>query len=241
MLAKSLKTYREDVYRTLTSLIDKGMVNPSLETPTVYAAVELDIALDAALKIRETELREMERRKRELQELSKQQRFRPSNECSTFKIIESVKDLLAIALPTVGSIEKEWVVVCPAIITVFSSLYVLEEDKKLINRGGKVRLITDITYPYIDTIQQHLDVGVDTRHLDKYTGIMFSVFDRKISTSAINADIKRISLSEPLSALWTDDPTYAEYLMSTFEMLWEQSVPAPQRIEELLKEGPPHA
>ena len=50
LLAKSLKTYREDVYRTLTGLKDKGMVNPSLEAPTVYAAVELDIALDSALK-----------------------------------------------------------------------------------------------------------------------------------------------------------------------------------------------
>jgi sugar-specific transcriptional regulator TrmB len=29
-LARSLHTYREDVHRTLTSLIEKGMVRPSL-------------------------------------------------------------------------------------------------------------------------------------------------------------------------------------------------------------------
>jgi sugar-specific transcriptional regulator TrmB len=50
LIAKSLKTYREDVHRTLTGLIGKGMVNSSLYLPTVYAAVDLDIALDAALK-----------------------------------------------------------------------------------------------------------------------------------------------------------------------------------------------
>jgi len=33
-LAKSLKTYREDVHRTLTRLIEKGMVRPSLDSPT---------------------------------------------------------------------------------------------------------------------------------------------------------------------------------------------------------------
>jgi DNA-binding MarR family transcriptional regulator len=31
LLAKSLKTYRGDVHRTLTSLIEKGMVRPSLD------------------------------------------------------------------------------------------------------------------------------------------------------------------------------------------------------------------
>jgi len=50
-----------------------------------------------------------------------------------------------------------------------------------------------------------------------------------------------MSLDEPVSALWSDDPTYANYLASTFEVLWEQTIPAAQRIEELLKEGPHHA
>ena len=45
LLAKSLKTCREDVYRTITSLIDMGMVNPSLNSQTVCAAVETSILL----------------------------------------------------------------------------------------------------------------------------------------------------------------------------------------------------
>ena len=71
----------------LTSLIDKGMVRPSHESTTVYAAVELGIALDAARKKHEIELRKTEAKKHELVELSQQHRFRPSDEFSLFKLV----------------------------------------------------------------------------------------------------------------------------------------------------------
>jgi sugar-specific transcriptional regulator TrmB len=106
-LAKSLKTYREDVHRTLNSLIEKGMVRPSLEAPTIYAAVDLEVALESAMKKHESELREKEVRKRELEELSKQQRFRPSDEVATFKIIKSTKELIGAAIPLVDSMQEE--------------------------------------------------------------------------------------------------------------------------------------
>jgi HTH-type transcriptional regulator, sugar sensing transcriptional regulator len=222
LLAKSLKTYREDIYRTLTGLIDKGMINQSLETPTVYTAVDLDIALETALKEHESELRELEMRKQELQDISKQQQFRPSDVVSAFKILKSVKEVIAAAMPLVASTEKEWLMVVPSITLVLSSLYgVIADSEKLIKRGGRVGIITDISYPYIEVAQQHLNIGIDMRHYDQYRGIMYAVFDRKSSMSAISADISRASLNEPLSALWTDDPTYADYLISTFELLWQ--------------------
>jgi sugar-specific transcriptional regulator TrmB len=239
-LAKSLKTYREDVHRTLTSLIEKGMVRPSLDSPTQYTAVELESALESALKKHETELREMEQRKRELEELSRQQRFRPSDEVSTFKILKSVKDVMTVSLSALASAEKEWMAVIPPIASVLSSLFVIEDDKQFIGRGGRIRFITDITYPYVETIREHLDAGMEVRHFDNYSGLLFFVFDGKIGMSVINvADLKRASLSELVSVLWTDDPAYAQYLGSTFELLWEQSIPAEERIQELLKQGRP--
>jgi sugar-specific transcriptional regulator TrmB len=240
-LAKSLKTYREDVHRTLTSLIEKGMVRPSLDTPTIYTAVELDTALEAALKRHESEIREMEVRKRELQELSKQQQFQPVGEIASYKILKSMKEVVTIALSALASTEEDWFAVVPPILTVFSSLFFVEEDKKFINRGGRIRFITDITYPMIEIIREHLDAGMEVRHFDQYSGLLFCVFDGKTGMSAINvADLKRASLRELVSVLWSDDPTYAQYLASTFELLWQQSIPAEQQIQELLEQGPPH-
>ncbi|MGZ7194544.1 MAG: TrmB family transcriptional regulator [Halobacteriota archaeon] len=240
-LAKSLNTYREDAHRTLTSLIDKGMVHPSLDSPTIYAAVDLDNALESAVQKQQSELREMEKRKRELQELSKQQRFRPSDEVSTFKIIKSMKELIAVSIPLIDSLQEEWLLAVPAIMTVFASLFgVNEAASEFIKRGGKVRAIIDISYQTIEPVREMISIGEEVRHIDQH-GITFVVFDKKVAMSTINAEITRISLNAPAFGLWTDDQAYAQYLASTFEMLWNQAIDAEERIQQLLKEGPPKA
>jgi sugar-specific transcriptional regulator TrmB len=240
-LAKSLKTYREDVHRTLNSLIDKGMVKPSLDSPTVYAAVDLDTALESVVKKQESELREMEVRKRELKELAKQQHFRPSEEVSTFKIIKNIKELVAVALPLIESMTDEWLVAAPAAATIVSFLFGINEAaKEFIERGGKVKAVIDISYETIEPVREMMSIGEEVHHIDQH-GVTFAIFDRKVAFSVINADVSRISLSQPLAVLWTDDPTYAQYLASTFDMLWKQSTDAEERIQQLLKEGPPHA
>jgi sugar-specific transcriptional regulator TrmB len=241
-LAKSLKTYREDVHRTLASLITKGMVRPSLGSPTVYAAVDLDTALEAALKRQESELREMDVRKRELQELAKAQRFRAPDDIATFKIIKSIKELIAATITLTSAAKNGFFYVVPTDMLVIASLFGINaEAKKIIECGGHIRGITDIRYADIAPVQEVLDIGEDVRHYDNYGGLYFAVVDRKHCVSAINADISRIALNEPISMLWTDDPMYAEYLGATFDVLWENSVPAAERIQELRAQGPPQA
>jgi hypothetical protein len=126
-------------------------------------------------------------------------------------------------------------------LTVASLFGINDVVGDLVKKGGRVRGVTDISYSEIRLAQELLDFGEDVRHLNEYRGVFYGVFDRKYCISAINIDIKRISLSEPLSMLYTDDATYADYLVSTFEMLWQQSVPAAARIQELLEQGSPKA
>ena len=237
-LAKSLHTYREDVHRTLTSLIEKGMVRPSLDSPTIYTAVDLDTALESAVKKQESELREMEVRKRELEELSRQQHFRPSDEVSTFRILKTIKEIVNTATPVIEATQKEFLWVVPESALVSASLWFNEAAKGIIQRGGNALGITDVTYSAMPLVQEVLDIGEEVRHFDGYRGAYYGVFDRKHCFSAINIDITSHRLDEPATMLYTDDTVYAKYLVSTFELLWKQAVPAEERIQELLEQGP---
>jgi sugar-specific transcriptional regulator TrmB len=168
-LAKSLKTYRKDVHRTLTSLIEKGMVRPSLDAPTIYAAVDLDAALESAVKKQESEWHEMEARKQELHELAERQRFRPSDEVTTFKIIKSIKELVGIASPLAAATKNEVIIVTPEEVITAASLFgILDEVKKIIGRGASFRMLTDVSYSGVEFIKEALDVDEEIRHLDGY-------------------------------------------------------------------------
>jgi len=244
LLAKSLKTYREDVHRTLTGLIDKGIVKPSIETPTIYMAVDLDVALDVVLKKHESELNEMEMRRRELQELSEQQHFRPSDEFYTFRTIKNIKEAILIVKKMNNSAVNDIAFVLPTLGLAVSSMYGDHEKvKKMVRRGVRTRGIIDISHAHPAVVREYADlytdVGWELRHYNEHRVPFFVVIDSRESCSAVNPDAKSLSLNEPVTAFWTDDPSYAERLMSTFEIVWKRSVPAAQRIEELLKEGPP--
>lgn len=183
----------------------------------------------------------MEARKRELQELSKEQRFRPSDEVTTFTILKSVKDVIGSVIPLVNSMQEEWLLVVPGTATILATLFGINDAaSEFIKSGGKVRVIVNISYPYIEAVRELSDIGEEVRHVAQL-GILFVVFDRKIAVSAINAEVTRFSLSQPIAALWTDDPIYAQYLTSTFEGLWNQGIDAEERIQQLLEQGPPKA
>ncbi len=155
-------------------------------------------------------------------------------------IITSVTDAIAVISQIVESAENEVVWLVPRASLPYALRYnIIEKSKALIQSGVRMRGIADFSYSYIDMLQELLDAGQDVRHFDKYQGIFMVVADKK-SISSMSIDVENLSLDTPIVALWSDDSTYTEYLISNFELAWQQAVPAAQRIEELLKEGSPN-
>ena len=155
-------------------------------------------------------------------------------------IVTSVTDVLAICSNIIESAENEVVYISPPSLLVLASQFSLTEKTKVFMRkGGQVRGITTISYPYIGEIRNFLDDGMDVHHFHQYLGIFMLLGDETESISTMTNNEESLSTDTPIVALWNSNPTYAEYLMSTFNFAWEQSVSAAERIEELLKEEPP--
>ena len=56
-----------------------------------------------------------------------------------------------------------------------------------------------------------------------------------------SVNIGDLSLDDRVVGFWTDEPTYAEYLITTFEAAWKEAIDAKKRIEELLQQGLPQS
>lgn len=149
-------------------------------------------------------------------------------------IIESVKDALAVGSNIIESAKNEIIWLLPPEMLIFAAQYGLtDKAKMLIEKGGHVQGITQISDTYGDVVRELVDIGEKVRHVDQYQGTFMLVGDKKESISSINRNVEDLSLDDPIVAFWTDDQAYADYLVAAFEAAWNEAVDAEKRLREL--------
>jgi hypothetical protein len=146
-------------------------------------------------------------------------------------IIDTVKDAIAVTSTIIESAERELSWLLPAPMLVMGAQYNIK-SQGLIKKGGRVRGITTISSPYIETVRELLNTGVEMRHLENYTGSFMLIADKSQSISSIHLNVEDISLDDKIVAFWTDDADYAEYLLANFETVWAEGTDAQKRILE---------
>jgi len=154
------------------------------------------------------------------------------------RTVSSVQDALTIALQMLESAKEEVVWIAPSSLLSLCMLYgSVEKTKTFIQNGGVSRGIVPVSQANIKNIEICLDSGDDVRHADEMQEFLMFVVDSRRSISAINIGIDEFTFDTPVVAFWSDDPTYAEYLLASFENAWSQAIPAAQRMRDLLEHG----
>ncbi len=239
-LARSLKTYREDAYRRCARLIDAGMIVKSVRDSSRYAPVDLDEALDAALMFRQHELRRLQRVKNELVGETNGALSRGADNAHAFKMLKIVGELVAAISQLINSAETSVVFVAHPQFNLITMGGLLDHLKCAVGRDVHVRGVLEISLQNLSAGREYLEGGIELRHINPYRGMTLLVADGKRSISLIHATLKAaLSLDENVAALWSDSVAQAEFLVSAFEMAWEQASCAKERIDELLKQGHP--
>ncbi len=150
------------------------------------------------------------------------------------KIIHGAEDALAAALEVLESAQEEVIwLICSAIDSRSITQGFLEKVRLFVQKGGVSRSVTQISPANVKEIQTFLDAGEDVRHNDKVHEVFMCVGDKQKSISLINIGVEKYTLDTPIVAFWSEDPDYAEYLLTCFENVWSHAVLAAQRIEEL--------
>ncbi len=152
-------------------------------------------------------------------------------------VINGVKDTLAAALQILESSQEEVVWLIPASINSLSVGYDFPERvQAFVQRGGATRGILNVLPENVAEVQLFLDAGENIRHSTDVHELFMFIGDKKKSISTINIGVTEFTLDTPGSAFWSEDPAYAEYLLTSFERAWAKAIPAKQRFQELGKE-----
>jgi sugar-specific transcriptional regulator TrmB len=240
VLARHMKTYREDVYRTLKGLIGKGMVVQSVSSPIVYAALPLETALDATLTEHKLERQQMEESKRELEKLFVEMDRSPPVEWCDYRMLSGPREVEAASQQnTNGATRDLSAYLWGNVLNVTYKSGELDLACDAVRRGVRMRLITSISQENLAAARYAIDCGIQLRHVEQTSGINFSVRDFKNNFVVVRFDPTCYPLRDmSIAAFVCESPTYAKQLLFNYELLWEQAVPAAQRIKELLKEEP---
>ncbi len=154
-------------------------------------------------------------------------------------IVHNVKDALAAALQILESAHEEIVWLSPASLHSLSMTHgFYEKPRAFVERGGVARGVVPITRENVEEMQMSVQNGEHIRHSDEAHEVFMYVGDKRESVSAINIGVSEFTLATTGVAFWSESPTYAEYLLASFESAWERAVPAAQRIQELEQEAP---
>ncbi len=149
-------------------------------------------------------------------------------------VVSGVEDTVAAVTEIRKSAKDEVIwIVHPSLLTLSFDYDILELAKRFIRDGGVIRGVTTISRDSLDTVRAVLNIGEDVRHSDSLSEVFMYIGDLQHSISSINVGVNEYMPGTPLICFRSDDPTYAEYLLTSFENAWAYATPAEKRIQEL--------
>ncbi len=242
-IAKLTKIDKAEVYRVLTNLQTKGLVEKTLEAPTRFTSAPFERAIDSFIKYKRDEANLVEKTKKELikdwNQITKMKQALPTER---FIVIEGRRKIY----PRISEMIKQTKTQLSSVTTLNGLLraeqFGIFEEIFDHNTGKKInfRFVTDISNENLSTIKKLLEripnelTNIKGRNPD---------FDFKLSPRMVIKDEDEILLFiNPLNeensveddvGLWTNCKTIVRSFATMFEDLWLNSTDITKKTKDV--------
>ena len=243
-VAKRLKMERVQAYRTFKKLQEKGFIEATLERPTRFTVVPFEKLFDDSLETRKSELTSLSDQKGELM-VAWRTVSAPEAEYAVakFSIITGKKKIHLKMLNMVEEANK-------SLLGLTSGAGLVQEDLAGVydsiehpsKKGGvHTRMLTEI-FPenlrVVESMDKNFNAGktdIECHHM-RFDSKLFPSFlikdDEEALLYSMSGDLAPLLTLEE-EGLWINDRMFISILKGFFSQMWETSVDASERIEEL--------
>jgi sugar-specific transcriptional regulator TrmB/CBS domain-containing protein len=244
-VAKRLKMERVQAYRTFKKLQEKGFIEATLERPTRFTVVPFEKLLAGFIETRKSEVANLNVQKETL--LSAWRALSaPESEYAVakFSIITGKKKIHLKMLDMIGEAKK-------GILVLTSGAGLIQEDLAGVfdaiehpeqKRSIQLRLLTEISPENLKIVERmdknfssnKADVECHHMPIDSKLFPSFTIKDdEEAILYAMSGDVASTLTLED-EGLWINDRMFISILKGFFSQMWQTSIDASQRIEELI-------
>ena len=211
---------RLQTYRSVKGLLDRGIVEISLERPRRYTPLKIELAISLLEQEAADRIVLLESKKPLLlQKWSEQSNFPASKASYTFRIIQGSKNVFKFALLLFESAKKGIdISIKGTEITLWINEGAADSLHRKISKQVITRVITENGKQNTEAISAFPEF-CDLRHVSSLNTVPIILIDNKEALICLNGNTKGV----PENAIWTNHPELVGTMTSFFNILWSNS------------------
>lgn len=237
---------RTKVYRDLDKLVDRGLVEASLESPTVYRALGPTQLFEGLLADRRRSVAEVERARERLMEPLETLAAEEAQGSRPFwQVVEGRLEILDRLGDLLDHAEREVRVLSTHALTFradppMTSLWDRIRERAEAEDGFTFRAVLHVPDRARERMAALARVpGIDIRHTDEARMGHFIVFDQEETVAWLVADPSERLHVEGDAAVYTNADAFVSTKMFLFDALWERATPLVAKEDEADREDVP--
>ena len=241
-IAKQTKIDRSLVYRILKRLKGKGLVDPTLESPTRFMAVTIEKALDIIIKSRQDEALSIERSKKDLLEdwrtISEK---RPQTETEKFVLIEGNKNIYPKIAQMINETNQQFYAILPVSCLVRAEQFGVFDAayKHPLKSNIKFQFVTELAadeLQAIENLKPKLKTEIHLKARNTTSSFMplsrMVMRDEKEVFFFTRPDPESTGKKQSEVCIYTNCESLVQTFKGIFQQMWNNSVDIEDKIAE---------